>query len=88
MYRFFDPGLVILGESNPVITNESSVDDLSSQSQRVEGNFVVDNAGPTTIPNARLTIFWPYDAGDERFYLYPYQIEGVCCFIKHHCIHE
>ena len=65
-HRFFDPGSVVLGENNPVITNESTVANLSS--------------GPSTIPNARLTIFWPYYApGDDRFYLYPFQIDGVCC---------
>ena len=78
VHRFFDPGSVVLGENNPVITNESTVTNLSSASQRIEGNFVIDNAGPSTIPNARLTIFWPYYApGNDRFYLYPYQIDGV-----------
>jgi len=51
VHRFFDPGSVTLGENNPVITNVSAVTNLSSVSQLIEGNFVIDNAGPTTIPN-------------------------------------
>jgi len=75
--RFFEPGAVVVGENNPVLTNESVVTELSSVNQEIEGNFVIDNAGPTTIPSATLTIFWPYLESEERYYLYPFQIEGV-----------
>jgi len=67
---------VTLGETNPVITDDSIVNEFARQ-QRVSATFFVRNRGPSIINNAVLTIQWPLRADGDQYYLYPFAITGV-----------
>ena len=69
-FRSFRPDSVEIG--NTQAGRIDSVDDLG---QMTQGQFVVRNRGPSTIPSVQLTIMWPSHI-DDQGYLFPHTIEG------------
>jgi len=58
----------VLGETNP--EGITVVSDFAPSSSEFTATITVTNNGSSTIPNVRVTIYWPLRAPEGRYYLY------------------
>ena len=67
---------IVLGETNPSMITDVAHFAPSSSAFRM--TFSVSNLGPTRVPSAQVSIFWPLrtPGDDNSYYLYPVQTGG------------
>ena len=68
---------IVVGQTNPSrITDVAQFAPISSV---FEMTFPVSNLGPTRIPSAQVSIFWPLRTPSDdnsNYYLYPIQVDN------------
>ena len=86
MSRSLSQESIVLGETNPETIED--IADFAPFSSMFDTTISITNRGTTTVPRARLSIYWPLnapvtcddpsmDVACRRFYLYPIGVDGV-----------